>query len=65
MNAVGVEKLIKVQDLAIKSFKNGEDVFVALLTEYGKSLLLHVADVRQPSRESAQLDHVVCVTAKQ
>ena len=65
VNAVGVEKLIKVQDLAIESFKNGEDVFVALPTGYGKSILLHVAaaDVRQPSKESVQLDRVVCVTA--
>ena len=44
---------------------NEEDVFVALLTGYSKFLLLHVAAavVRQPSKESVQLDHIVCVTA--
>ena len=38
VDAVGFEELKKEQELAIRSFVNGRDVFIALPTGYGKSL---------------------------
>ena len=42
MSLVGVEELKKEQSQAIRSFVSGRDVFVALPTGYGKSLLLRI-----------------------